>query len=105
MLAAALRIPYGSDAMKLALWQTAGFPADVAANLAALQACAQAAAAAGAALLLCPECWLCGYNIGAAVTALAESADGASAQRIAAIARQYQIAIAYGYDPLGAGYS
>src|ERR1035438_1130101 len=83
--------------MKLALWQIAGFPADVAANLAALEGTAQAAAAAGAALLLCPECWLCGYNIGDAVTALAEYSDGASAQRIAAIARQHGIAIAYGY--------
>jgi nitrilase len=84
-------------AMKLALWQTAGFPADVPANLAALQSTAKAAAAAGAALLVCPECWLCGYNIGAAVAGLAESFDGASAQRIGAIARQNNIAIAYGY--------
>jgi 5-aminopentanamidase len=84
-------------AMKLALWQTAGYPADVPANLAALQSTAQAAATAGAALLLCPECWLCGYNIGAAVGALAESFDGVSAQQIAAIARQNHIAIAYGY--------
>ena len=83
--------------MKLALWQTAGFPADVAANLGALESTARAAASAGAELLLCPECWLCGYNIGAAVTTLAEAADGASMQRIAAIARQHHIAIAYGY--------
>jgi nitrilase len=83
--------------MKLALWQTTGFPADVAANLAALQSTARAAATAGAALLLCPECWLCGYNIGDRAAALAESADGASAQCIAGIARQYGIAIAYGY--------
>ena len=90
--------------MKLALWQTAGYPADVAANLAALQSVAQAAATAGAALLLCPECWLCGYNIGPAVATLAESSDGLSAQRIAAIARHNHIAIAYGYaerDPGG----
>src|ERR1700728_1381241 len=84
-------------AMKLALWETAGYPADVAANLAALQSTAQAAATAGAALLLCPECWLCGYNIGAAVATLAETFDGASAQQIAAIARRNHIAIAYGY--------
>ena len=83
--------------MKLALWQTAGFPADVAANLAALESTARAAAAEGAALLLCPECWLCGYNIGDAVATLAESAEGASARRIAEIARQRGIAIAYGY--------
>lgn len=83
--------------MKLALWQTVGFPGNVAANLAALQSVANAAATAGAELLVCPECWLCGYHIGDKVTALAESADGASAQRIAAIARAHHIAIAYGY--------
>ena len=83
--------------MKLALWQTAGFPGNVAANLAALQSSAKAAAMAGAALLLCPECWLCGYRVGDAVTALAESPDGESAQRIAGLARQNHIAIAYGY--------
>jgi predicted amidohydrolase len=58
---------------------------------------ASAAASAGAALLLCPECWLCGYHIGAAIGALAEPADGPSAQRIGAIARHSGIAIAYGY--------
>ncbi|MDB6087417.1 MAG: delta-aminovaleramide aminohydrolase [Gammaproteobacteria bacterium] len=83
--------------MKLALWQTGGFPAEVAANLAALATTAQAAAAAGAELLLCPECWLCGYNIGAAVATLAEQPNGPSAQHIAGIARRNGIAIAYGY--------
>jgi nitrilase len=83
--------------MKLALWQTQGFPADPAANLAALERAARAASAAGAALLLCPECWLCGYNIGDAVASLAEAADGDSARHIASIAREQRIAIAYGY--------
>jgi 5-aminopentanamidase len=83
--------------LKLALWQTAGYPADIPANLAALDAAARAASAAGAALLLCPECWLCGYNIGGVVLALAEPADGPSAQRIAAIAREHRLAIVYGY--------
>jgi 5-aminopentanamidase len=88
---------HNGAAMKLALWQTVGFPADVPANLAALESTAQSAAAAGAQLLLCPECWLCGYNIGDAVTRLAEPRDGASAQRIVTVARHYGIAIAYGY--------
>jgi nitrilase len=83
--------------MKLALWQTAGFPADIGANLAALSKTAGAAASAGASLLLCPECWLCGYNIGDEVAALAEPRDGSSAQAICAIARRHRIAIAYGY--------
>src|SRR5579863_325794 len=92
--------------MKLALWQTQGFAAGVAANLAALERTARAASAAGASLLLCPECWLCGYNIGDAVASLAEAADGASARRIAAIAREQRIAIVYGYaerKPAGSG--
>ena len=83
--------------VKIALWQTVGHPADVSANLAALEPVARQAADAGAALLLCPECWLCGYNIGPAVQSLAQTADGPAAQRIAAIARQYGIAIGYGY--------
>jgi nitrilase len=69
----------------------------VAANLAALEDTARAAAAAGAALLLAPECWLCGYNIGAAVTELAEPRDGPSSQQIAACAQRHGIALAYGY--------
>jgi nitrilase len=83
--------------MKLALWQTQGCPADKAANLAALDQMASAAAAAGAALLLCPECWLCGYNIGSAVAALAEERGGPSARRIGEVARAHHLAIAYGY--------
>lgn len=83
--------------MKLALWQTAGVPADVAANLAALEIAAHAAAAAGASLLLTPECWLCGYNIGLAAGDLAEARDGASAGQIARCAQRNGLAIAYGY--------
>ncbi len=83
--------------MKLALWQTSGFPSDSGANLRALERTAQAAAVAGASLLLCPECWLCGYNIGPDVSAHAEARDGASAGAIAAIARRQRLAIAYGY--------
>jgi len=80
------------------MWQTVGFPTDVEANLTALERTASVAAAAGADLLLCPECWLCGYHIGAEAAAeLSETRDGVSATRIAAFARRYQIAIAYGY--------
>jgi predicted amidohydrolase len=83
--------------MKLALWQTVGNPGDTVANLGALETTARAASAAGAALLLCPECWLCGYNIGVAVNTLAEHRNGVSSQVIAGIARRNNIAIAYGY--------
>jgi 5-aminopentanamidase len=83
--------------MKLALWQTEGHPTNVAANLEALENTARTAAASGAALLVCPECWLCGYNIGQDTKALAEDRNGPSAQRIAAIATRNHLAIAYGY--------
>jgi 5-aminopentanamidase len=79
------------------MWQTVGFPADVDANLSALERTVSAAAASGADLLLCPECWLCGYNIGEAVAELSETRDGTSAARIGAFARRYGVAIAYGY--------
>lgn len=86
-----------SALMKIAIWQTEGFPGDINANLKALDNKASAAAKAGAEILLCPECWLCGYNIGDAAALLAEPYDGASAQHISAIARRYRLAIAYGY--------
>jgi 5-aminopentanamidase len=81
--------------MRLALWQTQGFGADKAANLASLEATARAAAAAGATLLLTPECWLGGYHVD--VAAAAEAAEGPSAAAIAALARATGLAIAYGY--------
>jgi predicted amidohydrolase len=81
--------------MRLALWQTQGFGANKAANLAALEVTARASAAAGATLLLTPEGWLGGYNVD--VAAVAEAEGGAAAGAIAALARATGIAIAYGY--------
>jgi 5-aminopentanamidase len=83
--------------MQLALWQTRGHPADITANLAALEQTARRARARGAELLLCPECWLAGYHIGDDVGRLAEPVDGPSARHIAGIARSHGLAIAYGY--------
>ena len=48
-------------------------------------------------LLLLPELFLTGYNIGDAVQERAETVDGPSAQKIAALARRHNIAIHYGY--------
>lgn len=84
--------------MHLALYQCEPLPLDVEANLLRLEQQATASAAAGAQLLMTPEMFLTGYNIGAqAVAQLAEPADGDSAQRIARLARQQGIAILYGY--------
>lgn len=84
--------------MRVALYQCEPLPLDVSGNLTRLERQAQAAAAQGAQLLVCPEMFLTGYNIGAKACAeLAQAQDGPAAQRIAEIARQYAIAILYGY--------
>lgn len=90
--------------MRLALWQTQGFPADIDANLAALDTQMRAAAAGGAQLLLCPELWLGGYHVPQQMAGLAEAADGPAAQHIAALCRSHGVAVCYGYaerDPQG----
>ncbi|MEE5153843.1 carbon-nitrogen hydrolase family protein [Pseudomonas alliivorans] len=84
--------------MRVALYQCEPLPLDVSGNLTRLEHQAQVAAAQGAQLLVCPEMFLTGYNIGARACAeLAQAQDGPAAQRIAEIARQYAIAILYGY--------
>ena len=48
-------------------------------------------------LLVLPELFACGYNIGGAVKWLAEPADGPIAMQMAALARRYNLAIHYGF--------
>ena len=84
--------------LTLALLQCESQPGDVLANLQRLDHAAADAAAAGAHLLVTPEMFLTGYNIGGVKTrVLAEAADGPRAQAVAAIARQHQIAIVFGH--------
>ncbi len=51
----------------------------------------------GADLIVLPELFLSGYNIGAKVQHWAEPFDGAQAQAIAELCRQHEIAIHFGY--------
>lgn len=84
--------------MRVAIYQGPEQPGTVAAALHAMMTAAASAASAGARLLICPEMFLTGYNIGAdAARELAEPVDGPSAQRVAAIARETGLAILYGY--------
>ncbi|MCO7564319.1 carbon-nitrogen hydrolase family protein [Pseudomonas sp. S 311-6] len=84
--------------MRIALFQGTPRPLDVPGNLERLQQQAQLAAARGAQLLVCPEMYLSGYNIGAeAVQRLAEPDDGPSAMSVVEIAQAHRIAIVYGY--------
>jgi predicted amidohydrolase len=82
--------------MRLALLQTAGAGA-VADTLELLEAKAAEAAAGGARLLIAPEMFLTGYNIGDRAWALAEPADGPSAQRATEIAQRHGLALLYGF--------
>lgn len=91
-----------SGDLTVAIYQCAPLPLQPDANLERLAQAAQAAAQQGAQLLVCPEMFVTGYNIGAdACRALAQPSDGPYAQRVAAMAREHNIAIVYGYPELG----
>jgi predicted amidohydrolase len=79
--------------MKIAGMQTSGTPGDVSANLAELDHTARLAAGAGVKLLITPEMFVTGYDIGAAAHELARQ-DLLSPVR--AIAREHGIAILAG---------
>ena len=81
--------------MRVALYQCPPLPLDVAANLQRLHRLAHEAH--GADVLVLPEMFLSGYNIGAEAGALAEAQDGPSAQAIAELAQGAGLAILYGY--------
>lgn len=82
---------------RTALFQSSGRPGDVGHNLRLLDECAARAASAGARLLTVPELFLTGYAIGERIAALAEPADGPSAEAIARTAARHGLAICYGY--------
>lgn len=89
--------------MQIALYQCLPLPLDIGGNLQRLDDQARQAAAQGADLLVCPEMFLTGYNIGAdAARALAQPCDGFAAGDIAAIAKSHGVAILYGYPERGA---
>lgn len=89
--------------MRIALFQGVAQPLDPQGNLQRLQHQAERAAQAGAQLLVCPEMFLSGYNIGhAAVQRLAQRAEGEWATTVAQFCQSLRIAIVYGYPERGA---
>ncbi len=89
--------------MRVALYQCPPLPLEIRGNLTRLKVKAAEAAKQGATLLVFPEMFLSGYNIGAqAARELAQSSDGPAAQEIADIAKASGIAILYGYPELSA---
>lgn len=78
---------------RIAVWQTPGEPGDVEENLAELSRAAQRASEGGAELLLTPEMFVTGYNIG---SLLPELTDLPLTERVGDVARRHHIAIAAG---------
>jgi len=88
--------------MRIAIYQCESEPTEVERNLQRLARVVERASAAGVALLICPEMYLTGYNIGTdAARRLAEPRDGPSANAVAEMARKNGVAIAYGYPERG----
>jgi predicted amidohydrolase len=83
--------------MKIAIYQGQSRPMRVAENLKIIRSAALSAAKQGARLIIFPEMFLTGYNIGDAVFELAEFPDGPGAQKAAVIAQEANIALLYGY--------
>jgi predicted amidohydrolase len=84
--------------MKIAIYQGEGRLSAVDENLAIMQRKAHSAAEQGAELIIFPELFLTGYNIGSAAHELAEPADGPSSRKAAEIAGSAGIAMLYGYS-------
>lgn len=82
-----------SEPVRIAILQTEGAPGDVETNLDELRSAANRAADAGARLLLTPEMFVTGYNIGDSLPSLTELP---LADRVSEIARETGIAIAAG---------
>lgn len=87
-----------SSILRLALGQVPPKTGSKEENLHTMDELAAAASDAGAEVLILPEMFLTGYVLGRDQTlALAEPADGPSAQRVAAVAQDHHVAIIYGY--------
>jgi 5-aminopentanamidase len=83
--------------MKIAVYQGEGVNGEVAGALGMMRMNAVKAAAQGARMVIFPEMFLNGYNIGDAVFKLAEPSDGPSAATVGKIARETGVALLYGY--------
>lgn len=82
------------------MFQGPAQPGTVAENLSAIGAAAARAADAGCRIVITPEMSATGYNIGTAVTARAETADGPIFQAVRQIARDTGVAVVYGYPEI-----
>ena len=90
--------------MRLAVVQSPGGLDGVQARLDWLNATLPDIAQAGAHMVMLPELFACGYNIGAEVQARAELRDGPAFKAMAQAARNHGLALHYGYAEEDAGF-
>ncbi|MGV9712171.1 carbon-nitrogen hydrolase family protein [Gordonia sp. NPDC003424] len=91
-----------THSLRIALWQCESRPEEVEENLGRLDDAAGRAAAASADVLVTPEMFVSGYNIGAGGARLrADPPDGPIARRVGEIARDHGVAILYGCPEIG----
>ncbi|MGB0505676.1 MAG: carbon-nitrogen hydrolase family protein [Pikeienuella sp.] len=83
--------------LTIAVFQADAADQDIETRLSHLARAAQEAAASGAQILVTPELYLSGYNIGDDITNRAIPSDGVIATRVSDIASKAGIAIIYGY--------
>ena len=83
--------------MRVAVFQSPSGGLAAEDRLGRLGAAMAQAAADGAALLVCPELYMSGYNIGDAIPERAEPADGPFAMAAAGLARRHDIGVIYGF--------
>lgn len=90
--------------MRIALAQAAGTPGDLDANLADVRRFAERAATDGARLVVLPECFATGYNIGAdALRALADPPGGPVERELRAVSADTGVAVLCGTAQLDGG--
>jgi predicted amidohydrolase len=89
--------------LRLAIWQQPGACGQPDAMIDRLETLLASGALAQTDLLLLPELWTSGYFDAAAVATGSEPADGPWQARIAALARQHGLAVAFGYPELAEG--
>jgi predicted amidohydrolase len=86
--------------LRVALFQSPSGSLGVAERLEGLGGAMAQAAAGGAELLICPELYMSGYNIGGAIAERAEKADGPFARAAADLARRHRINLIYGFPDI-----
>jgi predicted amidohydrolase len=86
--------------MRISVFQSPSGSLGVAERLERLGLAMAGAAADGAELLICPELYMSGYNVGKALSERAEPADGPFAAGVAELARRRGVAVIYGFPEI-----